>query len=180
MKFKAIRHTKPEIEDGICYGQTDLDILPSFHDDVARIQKKLNHFSSSEIYTSPLKRCVKLAKAIQTNEQTLTIDGRLKELNFGDWELMPWAEIEQRPKVKAWFEDYINIPCPNGESYVMLLTRVKGFLDDLKALHNPEDFIVVCHAGIIIAFHVLINHVSPVEAFKLSPEYGEIVEFILD
>ena len=41
MKLTLIRHTSLQIEPGICYGQSDIDVAVSFADELARTQAKL-------------------------------------------------------------------------------------------------------------------------------------------
>src|SRR5690606_13915835 len=62
MKLHLLRHTRLSIDSGICYGQTDVDIAPSFLDELQSIRAKLADMRFDSIYTSPLQRCHKLAE----------------------------------------------------------------------------------------------------------------------
>ena len=57
MEIYLIRHTTPLVEQGICYGQTDLDIAHNFQEEVEDIKVALQHFNPDKVYTSPLMRC---------------------------------------------------------------------------------------------------------------------------
>lgn len=58
MEIYLIRHTKPKVGKGICYGQTDLEIdETSFEQKLNFISKKLpNHIE--KYFSSPLKKDV--------------------------------------------------------------------------------------------------------------------------
>ena len=92
MEIYLVRHTTPNIEKGICYGQTDLDIAETFEDEAEKVITNLNNLKGAKVYSSPLIRCKKLAKKINTQ---VTEDERLKEINFGDWELIKWDDINR-------------------------------------------------------------------------------------
>ncbi|MFB9080950.1 histidine phosphatase family protein [Flavobacterium procerum] len=42
-------------------------------------------------------------------------DERLKEKNFGDWEMRKWDIF--RRTTQSWMEDFVTIPVSNGESF---------------------------------------------------------------
>ena len=61
MEIYLVRHTTPRVEKGICYGQSDLDISDSFELESKEILEKINFDSETKVYSSPSKRCTKLA-----------------------------------------------------------------------------------------------------------------------
>ena len=68
MKFFFLRHTSLDVKKDIFYGQTDLDVSNSFSNELKLIKKKIKteriSFSNFVVYSSPLKRCLKLAKSL--------------------------------------------------------------------------------------------------------------------
>lgn len=178
MRIILVRHTKTECQAGICYGQTD--VLPNsfFNEDKKKIIENLLKYEYSTIYTSPLKRCFMLAKSIAANKKII-VDERLKELNFGDWELKHWDEISKTDYAKQWFEDYINIPCPNGESFVELIDRVKSFIMDLRQT-KADNVLIVTHSGIIRAFYILIEKYTAEKSFEVKLGFASISVLDLD
>jgi alpha-ribazole phosphatase len=175
MNLYLIRHTITAAPEGVCYGQTDVDVLPSFEEEKEKVLEKIQHVEFDKIYTSPLKRCMKLSQAINSDKKKVIVDARLMELNFGLWEMKRWDDIEKTPEAISWFEDYVKIPCPAGEAYADLLKRAGSFLEDIKS-NNDKNILIVCHGGIIRAFYSIINKVTPQEAFELSIGYGEVME----
>jgi broad specificity phosphatase PhoE len=70
-------------------------------------------------------------------------DPRLRELNFGDLEAVPWESVAEAygPEL-ADFDSFVP---PGGEPVVALRARVFSFLDELQ----PGTHAVVCHGGVI-------------------------------
>ena len=65
MEIYLVRHTETICEKGICYGQSDVNIVEPFDEIFDKIISELP--SEAVIFSSPLKRCVILAKHIQQN-----------------------------------------------------------------------------------------------------------------
>lgn len=175
MNLTAIRHTSVDVPSGICYGISDVSVANSFPEEVAQIQAQLGDRQFDRIYSSPLKRCTQLASVLFLKEK-LILDDRLRELNFGDWEMQAWDSVFNSSEGKAWFQDYAHASCPNGESFAELVARVKSFLDELEPIEN-ERIAIITHAGVIRALMVLLQQKSAEEAFNTPLKYGQIVHF---
>lgn len=173
MEIYLIRHTTPEIEKGICYGQSDLPLATSFQTELQELLKQHPSLNNPHtIYSSPLQRCKLLAEELHST--AIQYDVRLQELNFGDWELQPWDDIDQN-QLKPWMEDFVNSPCPNGESFIDLYQRVLSFKDDLLLTQN-ENVIIITHAGVIRSFLSYVNNTPLNEAFEYKVAYGEVIQ----
>lgn len=176
MEIYLIRHTAPKIEKGICYGQTNLDLRETFQDELSTVKSKLIDLDDNFIvYSSPLKRCKFLADELSI--QSTIIDNRLMELNFGDWEMKEWSSIN-RSQLDTWMNDFVNEPCPNGESYIQLHKRVSDFLEEVKVKKLPK-VIIVTHAGVIRSIHSYINSIQLKNSFDLKVQYGEVLKYKL-
>ena len=179
MKLYLVRHTKLDCPAGVCYGQSDIGVNISFEDEKEILAGKLQNIEFEKIYSSPLKRCAILAKAFTNSPEKVIYDKRLLELNFGKWEGKTWNEIEKSEEAKLWFNDYLNTPCPGGESYKDLLRRVQDFLNDLRKKDSGKNVLIICHGGTIRAFHAIINKVNPQKALDIKLDYGQVVEMEL-
>ncbi len=179
MKLYLVRHTKVDCLAGVCYGQSDVDVSITFDVEKSILAGKLQNIEFDKIYSSPLKRCAILAEAFISSPEKVIYDQRLMELNFGKWEGKTWNEIEKSDEAQFWFNDYLNTPCPGGESYGDLLTRVRNFLNGLEKENSGNNVLIICHGGTIRAFHAIINNVNPQKAFDLKLDYGEVVEIEL-
>ncbi len=171
MTIYIVRHTKPKIEMGICYGQTDLDVADSFDKEIKDLQKYVSNFSEYTCISSPLQRCVKLAIALGFFEYKT--EPLIQEIDFGEWELEPWDNIS-RDKLDEWAENLHSFRFPDGESFLDLKSRVSFFIDTLD--FEKDNIVIVSHAGVIrVFFHILCKmELSEVLSVKIS--YGDIFE----
>ncbi len=139
-----LRHTRPEVADGTCYGRSDLGLAASFQADCAAILARLPTVSA--VVTSPLGRCRRLAEAIATGRGlALAEDARLAEMDFGTWEARAWAALP-RAELDAWAADFLQFRTHGGESVAMLADRVRAALETAPRAMPPV--LWVTHAGV--------------------------------
>lgn len=175
MEVYLVRHTETVCEKGICYGQSDVGIREPYD---AVFESILNQLPKDAVlYSSPLQRCAILAKHIKENTQIDSIieDSRLKEMNFGDWELKSWDAIP-REVLDPWMKDFVTVNVPNGESFVDLDFRVREFLDNDILKTHSKPIIVVAHSGVIRSILCKINNLPLQEAFKSPLDYGAVIK----
>lgn len=178
MKLTLVRHTSVDVPKGICYGITDVPLAPTFRSELEQVRQKLGTEKFDAVFSSPLSRCTIIASAINP-ENDIRIDSRLTELDFGDWEMADWNSLFDFADGKAWFADYVNTRCPNGESLSDLIRRGKSFLTDLQQTTYSQ-ILIFTHAGMIRAFMCLLQDKTPEEAFHTPLEYGQIITFNLE
>lgn len=173
MKVTLIRHTALQVPNGVCYGQSDVDVAASFIEELGTLRAKLTDTRFTCIYSSPLQRCAKLAIALQHGEPVL--DARLAELHFGDWEMQAWDDIP-RDVFDEWAHNYAHIAPPNGETFSQMQQRALGFLAEAQTQHAGQEITVVTHGGVIRA---LIAHVlnMPLKGlFRFHIDHGSITQ----
>lgn len=171
MEVYLIRHTTPEIEKGICYGQADIDVANSFKSEVQHIHTKIAKTHVSKIYSSPLQRCMKLA---ETFGAPIHYMDRLKELSFGDWELKPWNEIPES-ELNPWMENFVHVAPPNGESYQALQHRTISCFQAIMA-KKPQSVILITHAGTIRALLAHVLGIALKDSFQIKLNYGQVIK----
>lgn len=175
MEILLIRHTTPNIDKGICYGQADIDVVETFDDEVQVIQEQLpKSINEYKVFSSPLVRCKKLAEQLFSD---ITFDDRLKELNFGDWELKEWNDIN-KIELDKWMNDFVNLPAKNGESYIDLHERTTNFISELQQKQYKK-VILVTHAGVIRSINAFINDIPLEKSFELKLNYGQLLTLSL-
>lgn len=174
MEVYLVRHTETVCEKGICYGQSDVGIRDPFDNVFESILKQLPQ--DAVLYSSPLQRCVILAKHIQEKIQvaSITEDSRLMEMNFGDWELKSWDDIPQEV-LNPWMTDFVNVRVPNGESFIDLNERVMDFLQNEVSKTTDKPLIIVSHAGVIRSILCKTDNLPLQEAFKSKLDFGAVV-----
>lgn len=148
MELHLIRHPRPDVPPGICYGQSDVGLAEPAATVAARLRPLLP--ASFELHASPLQRARLLAEQFGTPR----LDVRLKEIHFGDWEGQLFAEIGTA--LDEWAADPMGFRAPGGESAREMSARVLHWLDALLA-SAPERVVVVAHGGPLraIAGHLL-------------------------
>ncbi len=170
MDIYLIRHTTPDIAQGICYGQSDLGLTEDFPKESKQIIAQLPSTKNYRVISSPLKRCTKLANQFSNH---ILLDDRLKELNFGDWELKAWHDIPEED-IGPWMNDFVNVGTPNGESYIQLSSRIQAFFEDLVMSETDNSIIIISHAGPIRALLSKLLDISLKDSFRIKIKYGEV------
>ena len=178
MNLTLVRHTTPDIAPGICYGQADIDVAASFATELQSLRHRLPQLLATTIYSSPLRRCLKLARAFAGDAEVLE-DARLMELDFGDWELKPWDEIP-RGLVDVWADDHVMQAPPQGESFHELSLRAKDFLHQVSTNYSGQNLLVFTHAGVIRALLSEALNLSLTDTFRLQIDYGSVTQITLD
>ena len=142
-----IRHTRPEVPAGVCYGMTDLELAATFDDEAAAVVAALPPFE--RLVASPLRRCRRLAERIGAARGIAPVfDDRLRELDFGAWEGVAWDAIP-RSELDAWAADFLHARPHGGESVLTLSERVGAAIAEYR--RSGVSHVVVTHAGVIKA-----------------------------
>lgn len=157
-----LRHTQPVLDQSICYGQLDCALAESYQSELSKLTDYFKEIPISAIYSSPLQRCAILAKDL-ANKQGATVEVQLKEhlkeINFGDWEGVPWGKIS-RQKIEAWNAQRLHFQFPNGETPYQFDQRVIKEWQEIVKQHlqnrsevqtwqDKEIIVMVAHAGVI-------------------------------
>ncbi len=171
MEIYLIRHTTPDIVKGTCYGQADIGTTDSFFAEAECIEKHLPPHID-KVYSSPLRRCRKLATHLFPR-LPIRLDDRLKEIHCGEWEMQLWDNIEKE-KLDHWMSDHLNRCMPGGESYVQLYHRVCHFFESLPRLQNIA---IISHGGVIRSLLSYINNIALHDSFNtFSIRYGCVIK----
>lgn len=165
-----VRHTRTAMPEGICYGQTDTDVAVTFNSEYPAVVSQLTGIDFDLVYSSPLKRCLRLAELFSSNVLT---DSRLLEMNFGSWEGVRWDEISDSPDGRKWFSAYTSRRCPGGESFIDLQERAWSFLQDIDG--KGKRILAVTHAGLMRAMLVRLGLEKAGTVFGKKIPFGGIV-----
>lgn len=161
MRLHLIRHPKPVIEPGVCYGRLDCR-AESVGEAAMALRATLP--ASLPVFSSPLIRCRALAEELHAHP---VIDDRLAEMHFGDWEGRHWDDIP-RAELDAWAADVAGYAPPGGESPRDLQRRA---LDFVASLTVPEA-VIVTHAGVIRTLLAHWQGLLPARWTELNFAYG--------
>jgi len=140
MRLLLVRHPRPEVDPGLCYGRSDVAADGA---ELLRVCATLP--AGLPTWSSPLQRCASLARALDPAQ--LRFDARLAEMDFGAWELRSWDDIP-RVEVDAWSDDLLHYRPGGGESVLDVARRVAAFRADLSR-EGHAAALIICHAGTI-------------------------------
>ncbi len=161
MILHLIRHPRPLIAPGICYGQLDI----ACEDPSAAAERLRRELPAGlPVWSSPLQRCRVLAEALHPAPR---VDHRLAEMHFGEWEGMRWDDIP-REELDAWAANVLDYAPPSGESPRQLQARALEFV---ASLSEPEA-ILVTHAGIIRMLQAFWGNLPPESWSELHVDYA--------
>lgn len=171
MELYLIRHTRPLVEKGVCYGQADLDLAASFEEEARQIRMAIPA-SVQFVYSSPLQRCSRLARYLFP-EHTIRHDDRLMEINCGAWELRKWDEIDP-DETDLWMSDLIHSRIPGGETYHELALRVMQAFEEISRHHEPAA--IVAHGGVLRSILASITQTELIHSFDAFRfHYGSVI-----
>jgi len=161
VRLFLIRHPAPDVAAGTCYGSTDLPLAADAASVAANLAPLLP--TATPLYSSPLVRCRRLAELLHPAPR---FDDRLRELDFGAWEMQPWDAID-RAALDAWAADPLHFAPPGGEAVADLRLRVRSFLAGFT-----DDAILVAHAGVMKLCAAELASVAPDQWFSMRFDYG--------
>ena len=146
-----IRHAETDMAGRFC-GHSDPPINARGQQQVAHIISSLIFETIDEIYSSDLLRATETAARLsQAFCAPVTATDSLREIHFGDWEGLTWAEIESRDAEYAsqWVEAFPALPAPHGEPFTSFEARVLQEVDQLLSLAKTRRIAVVTHGGVM-------------------------------
>ena len=174
MEIYFIRHTSVAVPKGTCYGKTDVQLSDTFEQEASITWKTIEGVTFDKVYTSPLTRAVKLASYCGFPHAVK--DTRLMELDFGEWEMKNYDHLYKTdPRFPAWCDNYVDGEAPGGESFRMLVDRVKDFIDEIKK-GKYDRVAVFTHGGVLASALILAGEVDINHAMENVPTYGSVVK----
>jgi alpha-ribazole phosphatase/probable phosphoglycerate mutase len=109
------------------------------------------HRPWDQIVCSPLARCYDFARELeQSLDIPLSVDERLKELGFGQWEGRdPKRLYQESPEaVSNFWKNPVEFPPPDGEPMTLFQSRVESAWQDIQIYHQGHHVLLVGHGGV--------------------------------
>lgn len=149
-------------EQKLYYGSTDVPLADKGVEELRELTKKKIYPDSdtAEYYTSGMLRTEQSFHIIYNGKEHDVIP-ELKELDFGDFEMKNYKELEDVPEYKEWLNAKAEgTPPPNGESVDHFKDRVLKGYEKLRNYNAAKCFalrnkgvtpltICICHGGSI-------------------------------
>ena len=175
-----IRHPETDLAGTFC-GHSDPPVNATGWGQIAALLVALKSEALEAVYTSDLQRAQTLGSAIAENHQVPCITRpALREICFGDWEALRWAEIEQRSpeRAAAWLAAFPHEPAPNGECFAEFEARVLAEFDGILEASRGR-IALVTHGGVI---RTILNQRCEVDkqtAFEVTKGYCSVYRHVL-
>ena len=157
-----VRHARPLIEAGRCYGRLNVPADAQATQDAAlALSQALKPWRGDiHIHHSPLQRCEQLAHALKALEPDFIAkpDARLQEMDFGSWEGESWDAIGEAA-INTWAQDLAAHAPGGGEPLMQMLHRVNAALQQARLAPQPHQ-VWITHAGVARCVQWLLQHSS--------------------
>ncbi len=153
MRIAFLRHGPTDWnEEGRIQGRIDTPLSAAGRAKMAGLAPPQG-FAAAPAYTSPLRRARETASLLGFADAT--VDARLSEHHWGDWEGMTREEILARDGADAFTRagSGIDFTPKGGESTRDLLARVADFLRDRA--RDPGDAVAIAHRGVLRSAYAL-------------------------
>ncbi len=153
MKIAFLRHGPTGWNaQGRIQGHTD---IPLSAEGLAKMQglRLPEAFAGARLYCSPLTRARQTVEALGLRNPTL--DARLMEQHWGQWEGLTNAEISARDGEDCFIRAGLarEFHPFGGESTADLMARAQDFLTEIA--REPRDTVAVAHLGVLRAAYTL-------------------------
>jgi broad specificity phosphatase PhoE len=160
------------------YGATDIALSPVGEQQAARAAQALKAHSFTRIVTSPLQRARRSAEIVRAAQPSpsapLEVLHDLREVDFGSWEGLTWAEVEARDpdNHRAWHRERLQFTYPGGEARQSFLRRVHAAALAIPA--HPGPTLAVLHKGVIKAVIAALTGMPAEDATGLPVPLGSL------
>jgi alpha-ribazole phosphatase len=169
-----LRHAPVPDPENRIVGQLDPPCDLSDTDRLSALARQLPR--QSVVVESGLLRCAQTLGAIEAAGLTVApsiIEPALQEQNFGHWQGRRWAELESKkdPQLSDFWRDPAASTPPGGESFLVMMARVRAAVTEMTRHFEGRDVIAVAHAGTIRAALAVALDLSPHAAlsFVIDP-----------
>jgi broad specificity phosphatase PhoE len=153
VRLLLIRHGEAPSNRQLRYlGDRDEGLTHRGEWQVECLGRELAGMTLGGIYSSPLRRTRLTAEAIsQHGGPHVTVEERLREQSYGEWEGLSFQEIEAQTRAEGeppghWISDPELTP-PGGESLASVQNRVLEAVREITERHRGENVALVSHVG---------------------------------
>ena len=170
-----VRHGEPRLR-GVFLGALDPSLSEVGWQQASQFVVELAVESEWPIFASPLRRAAETASCLSClscpGKPVIWIE-EFREIGYGPWEGLTWAEIEERypEEARRKSEDWFGYTVPGAESWSNFQVRVQT---GLRRIAVPA--IIIAHLGVN---SVLRETITGEPAVTFTQDYCEIVRLTL-
>ena len=183
VRLLLVRHAATAwTAQGRFQGQTDVPLSPHGHRQVADLGRRLRAETIHALYASDLQRAWETAQAIAApHALCVQPEPYLREMAFGCWEGLTYAEIQQRdaPGLAAWECDQLHIAPPGGETLLQLSERVRAVYARVVSASQDKTVGLVAHGGPLQVLLCLALGLPPQAYWQLAMAPASVSELCI-
>jgi broad specificity phosphatase PhoE len=171
-----IRHAETALTGTFC-GSSDPALNELGRLQLPALTAQLAGIKVERIFTSDLLRARQTAEALATSlHAAVEVRPALREIDFGAWEGLTWAQIEQRDPAFAmrWVAEFPALPAPGGEAIAAFRHRVVNEIAWLRA-GREATVAIVTHAGVLRALLEEFGHFAAEHAWERTRAYASVI-----
>ncbi|GAW91512.1 alpha-ribazole phosphatase [Calderihabitans maritimus] len=182
-KLVLVRHGHTPWNKGRRYqGHSDVQLSEEGREQARRLRDRFKETKIDAIYASDLSRALETAQIIAEPHGLIVQQiPELREMNFGVWEGLTFAEIQAqfRELADGWYKNPADLQIPQGETFRQVRDRAYKAVLELVAKHPDETVLVVSHGGTIRAVicAVLDLEMDRIWQFRQDNTAVNIIEF---
>ena len=172
-----VRHGEPAGVRGRCYGKLDVGLSPAGRAQMGQSAERLKAEPIDTIYCSPRTRTVESAQVVASfHDCPPQIDQGLCEIDFGDFEGLPYDEIGAKyPEIyRQWMESPTQVKFPNGESFAEMRVRVLRAFEAIRKRNEGRTIAIVTHGGVIRIVLAWALQMPDTCLFRLAQDYAAV------
>ena len=174
-----VRHGElPEEYRGRFIGRTDPPLSASGRAAVAALQPRFAAYAPRRVYAGTLRRAWQSARLLAGD--AVIPEERLREIDFGLFENLTFAEIDRRyPELTAdWMRAPAAMRFPEGGDMRLHRRGIAAFLEE-KIFPSAETAALVTHGGVLPVVLAEVLHIPLEAAWQLQMARGSmsVIEF---
>lgn len=172
MKIYLIRHGQTDWNiAGMIQGSHDIPLNETGRIQAWKLAEAMDERPITKIFSSPLIRAAETAQMIAKRQKVeLCSIKPLVEVEFGKWEGLTWAEIENQfpEELKRWTMNPQEVSPPGGETLTSIRNRcVEAWKTIREITGGNEDVAIVSHGATLGHFYSFLMSNKPGEDHKI-------------
>jgi len=177
-----VRHSITEWNQQKRYlGHTNQSVVKEELHTLDWLKNVLQKTRFDHVYTSDLLRCQETFDYLDLPTK-MSVDHRLREMNFGDWEGKTYNELKDVKVYQNWLNNLEGTSVPNGESFSIFKARIDSFFYDffhhLNGLEVNQKFLIITHGGVIR--YAVSTFIASTSMWDISIPHGQGLQLSFD
>jgi alpha-ribazole phosphatase len=176
-RLMLIRHPATAAAGTFC-GHSDPDLSTNGEAQLIALERRLDSERLDRLISSDLLRARRCAAALARKHRvSVEWQADLRELHFGAWEGLNWAQIERLfpEQARRWIEEFPTFTPPGAEPYACFAARVRGLATRLLAHTANTSLALVSHRGVLQFLLQAYGGISAAEADVMTSRYATVL-----